>query len=154
MSLQITRSACNRGRSYQSLPSLSQALDLPWTLLAPGLTHESMSSRSSKKASDNQRPKDVVLVYGQSEDGRAYDVVRQRGEEIQLGTMRPLDYGKPIHGELVRLEPREGSPGLFNVQVELDTRGSRGRPAKVSTDRYRKGWESIWAEQRSERTMN
>jgi len=113
-----------------------------------------MSSRSSKKASDNQRPKDVVLVYGQSEDGRAYDVVRQRGEEIQLGTMRPLDYGKPIHGELVRLEPREGSPGLFNVQVELDTRGSRGRPAKVSTDRYRKGWESIWAEQRSERTMN
>jgi hypothetical protein len=113
-----------------------------------------MGSESPKNASANRDLTDVVLVYGKSEDGRRYDVIRQRGAEVQAGTMRPLYEGKPIHGEVVRLKPREDSPALFDVEVQHDMRGSTGRPAKVATEQYRKGWESIWAKKRDTRTLN
>ncbi|MGB8329932.1 MAG: hypothetical protein WCE62_07375, partial [Polyangiales bacterium] len=93
-------------------------------------------------------------VYGKSEDGKRFDVLRQRGTEIHAGTMRPLDEGKPIHGEVVRLAPREDSPLLFDVQVEHEVRGVPGRPAKVATDGYRRGWESIWAKKRNTTALN
>jgi hypothetical protein len=113
-----------------------------------------MASQSSKKAHDIGQYGDVVLVYGRSEDGKAHRVLRQRGSEIEAGTMRPLDEGKPIHGEVVRLTPREESPVLFDVEVQHDARPSTGRPAKVATEEYRKGWESIWAKSRPDRTLN
>ena len=94
------------------------------------------------------------MVYGRSEDGKAYDVLRRRGPELELGTVRPLDEGKPIHGEVVRLKPREDSPALFDVEVQHDARPSAGRPAKVATEQYRKGWESIWAKSRPDRSLN
>ena len=112
-----------------------------------------MASGSSKKAAAAQSGDDVVLVYGRSEDGRAYDVLRQRGRQIEAGQMRPLDEGKPIHGEVVRLTPRQESPMLFDVEVQHDGRPS-GRPAKVATEEYRKGWESIWAKKPRDRTLN
>jgi hypothetical protein len=113
-----------------------------------------MASQSSKKAPSKRQGGDVVLVYGRSEDGNAYDVLRRRGSQIEAGTMRPLDEGKPIHGEVVRLKPREESPGLFDVEVQHDARSSIGRPAKVATEQYRKGWESIWASKRPDCTLN
>lgn len=114
-----------------------------------------MASESSKKPSSHASSPDVVLVYGRSGDGSAYGVLRQRGDEIQAGTMRPLDEGKPIHGEVIRLKPREESPVLFDVEVQHDARPSIGRPAKVATERYRKGWESIWAKKKGpDRTLN
>ena len=113
-----------------------------------------MGSESSKNAPASHEPSDVVLVYGRSDDGRRYGVLRQRGAEVEAGTMRPLDEGKPIHGEVVRLRPREESPVLFDVEVEHDARTSTGRPAKVATDQYRKGWESIWAKKRERRALN
>jgi hypothetical protein len=113
-----------------------------------------MGSESPKNASAKRDLTDVVLVYGKSEDGRRYDVLRQRGTEVQAGTMRPLDEGKPIHGEVVRLKPREESPALFDIEVQHDMPSSTGRPAKVATDQYRKGWESIWAKKRDTHTLN
>jgi hypothetical protein len=95
-----------------------------------------------------------VLIYARSEDGKRFDVLRQRGSEIQAGTIRALDEGKPIHGEVVRLAPRSESPVLFDVEVEHDARSSAGRPAKVATEDYRRGWESIWAKKRSVRALN
>ncbi|MBW2191626.1 MAG: hypothetical protein JRG93_18970 [Deltaproteobacteria bacterium] len=95
-----------------------------------------------------------MLVYGKSDDGKGYEVLRQRGAEIQAGRLRPLDHGKPIHGEVVRLEPREESPALFDVAVQHDGRSSTGRPVKVATDQYRRGWESIWAKARPDRSLN
>ncbi len=95
-----------------------------------------------------------MLVYGRSEDGRGYDVLRQRGERVEAGRMQPLDHGKPVHGEIVRLRAREESPALFDVEVQHDTRSSTGRPAKVATEEYRKGWESIWAKKRPNRELN
>lgn len=113
-----------------------------------------MASGSSKKAAATQSGGDIVLVYGRSEDGRAYDVLRQRGRQIEAGKMRPLDEGKPIHGEVVRLKPRDESPVLFDVEVHHSGSSSAGRPAKVATERYRKGWESIWAKKQPDRTLN
>jgi hypothetical protein len=113
-----------------------------------------MASQSSKKAPDERHDPDVVLVYGRSEDGKEYGVLRQRGSEIEAGTMRPLDEGKPIHGEVVRLKPRQESPVLFDVEVAHDARLSTGRPAKVASEQYRKGWESIWAKGRRNRSLN
>ena len=95
-----------------------------------------------------------MWVYGQSDDGRGYDVLRKRGSELSAGTMRPLDHAKPIHGEVIRLKPREDSPVLFDVEVEVAARSSTGRPAKVATEQYRKGWESIWAKKPKERSLN
>ena len=113
-----------------------------------------MASQSPKKGPETRTGSDVVLVYGRSEDGKAHHVLRQRGEAIEAGTMRPLDQGKPIHGEVVQLKPREESPVLFDVEVQHDARPSTGRPAKVATDEYRKGWESIWAKKQPDRTLN
>jgi hypothetical protein len=113
-----------------------------------------MASQSSKKTPRESASEDVVLVCGRSEDGGGYGVLRQRGREIEAGTMRPLDQGKPIHGEVVRLLPREESPALFDVEVQHDARPPTGRPAKVASEQYRKGWESIWAKKRPDRTLN
>lgn len=103
---------------------------------------------------DGQKPQDVVFVYGKSEDGKSYDVLRQRGEGIEAGRMRPLEEGKPIHGEVVRLKAREDSPLLFDAEVQHGARESTGRPAKVATDRYRTGWESIWAKKPRKHSLN
>jgi hypothetical protein len=113
-----------------------------------------MGSESSRKASADGRASDVLWVYGKSGDGKGYEVLRQRGGEIQAGRLRPLDDGKPIHGEVVRLEPREESPVLFDVEVQHDGRSSMGRPAKVASDQYRRGWQSIWAKARTNRALN
>jgi hypothetical protein len=99
----------------------------------------------------------MVFVYGKSEDGRSYGVIRRRGSEVQAGTMRPLEEGKPIHGEVVRLKPREESPALFDVEVQhegADGARTRGRPAKVASDQYRRGWESIWSKKQPNHTLN
>lgn len=102
----------------------------------------------------SQKPEDVVLVYGKSESGQGYDVLRQRGDEVEAGRMQPLEQGKTIHGEVVRLAAREDSPLLFDVEVQHDARLSTGRPAKVASADYRRGWESIWAKKRTDRTLN
>jgi len=113
-----------------------------------------MDSESSRKACADGPASDVILVYGKSDDGKGYEVLRRRGAEIQAGRLRSLDDGKPIHGEVVRLEPREESPALFDVEVQHDGRRSTGRPAKVATDQYRRGWESIWAKARTDHALN
>jgi len=125
-----------------------------WTSAALGLTDKEMGSESSKKLSAEPSASDVVLVYGKSDDGTGYDVLRQRGTEVQAGTIRPLADGKPIHGEVVRLAPRAESPLLFDVAVEHGAPAPAGRPAKVATENYRRGWESIWAKKRSSRALN
>jgi hypothetical protein len=113
-----------------------------------------MAAASQKKDSAGRPDGDVVLVYGRSEDGSGYEVLRQRGEALEVGQMRPLDQGKPIHGEVVRLKPRDDSPVLFDVDVQHDARVSTGRPAKVASEEYRQGWDSIWAKKRRDHTLN
>ncbi len=112
-----------------------------------------MGAESTKKPPKG-RSSDIVWVYGKSDDGRGYDVLRKRGAEVSAGTVRPLDEAKPIHGDVIRLKPRDDSPALFDVEVQLEASAPKGRPAKVATAEYRKGWESIWAKKTDRRTLN
>lgn len=111
-----------------------------------------MTSKSRKKSTSADR--DLMLVYARSEDGSQYGVLRQRGTEVQAGVVRPLTDGKPIHGEVVRLRPREESPVLFDVEVQHASDRTAAGPARVSTESYRKGWESIWASKPRDRTLH
>ena len=102
-------------------------------------------------------PTDTLFVYGKSPvaGDDAYSVLRKRGESVELGALRGIEEGKPIHGELVRLNRRAEHPLLFDVDVLHDARPkveARPQPTKLSgppqvaTEAYREGWELIFGE--------
>ena len=105
---------------------------------------------------ENGSHEDVALVYSRSEDGRSFGILRRRSDEIRLGTLRTLEEGKPIHGEIVSLRPRSDSPVLFDVETQHGSIEARnaGGPPKVTTEEYRRGWDSIWSEKSGSRTLN
>jgi hypothetical protein len=99
-----------------------------------------------------EKSEDVALVCGVSEDGQGLDIIRKRGERIETGTVRRLEQGKPIHGEVVRLRPREQTPLVCDVEVELRPQESApaalSGPAQVATETYRKNWDAIYGRNR------
>lgn len=101
-------------------------------------------------ATASSKGEDVALVYGVSDDGNGLDIIRKREGRIEAGTVRPLEQGKPIHGEVVRLKPRKNSPLVCDVEVDVPapshaaTRSTSQGPAQVATDRYRKNWDAIY----------
>lgn len=101
---------------------------------------------------------DVALVCGVSDDGRSVDIIRKRGERIETGTVRRLEQGKPIHGEVVRLRPREHSPLVCDVEVEVPAPAHSAPPptsgpAQVATETYRKNWDAIYGRGRKPRSL-
>ena len=108
-------------------------------------------AESNAKPDAVKRELDVAIVCGVSDDGQGVDIIRRRGERIEAGTVRRLEQGKPIHGELVRLRPREQHPMICDVEVEMPAPGqpsasavTTGRPAQVATETYRKNWDAIY----------
>lgn len=99
---------------------------------------------------DPQGPKeDVVFVHGPSEGGEGYRVIRKRDDVLEMGEIRSVQEGKPLHGDLVKLTPRKNHDRLFDVEVVLpreEIPGSRQHagPAQVATDAYRENWEAIF----------
>lgn len=116
-------------------------------------TVASRRSSKSKADPDQTQSEDVVLLYRATPDGRGYDVLRKRGELLQMGVIRPLEEGKPISGEVVELVQRGDSP-LFDVKVRFAAdqpkkpppalADVRGRPPRVASDDYRRNWDAIW----------
>jgi hypothetical protein len=108
---------------------------------------------------------DVVMV-GPALPSGGHVVLRKRGASAERPweafAMRPMEEGKPLHGELVKLAPR-AEPHLYDVEVLHDARvrsddvepserqaarpaeKERGRPAQVATDDYRRGWSRLFA---------
>lgn len=115
------------------------------------------SRRTPKKGapagpSEAESPKDdVVVVHSRTEDGEGVNVLRKRGDELSLGVVRPLEEGKPLLGDVVKLKPREEHPALFDVETEValpkPTRSAPG-PSRVSSSEYRRGWDSLWGRKR------
>lgn len=106
-------------------------------------------------AEKTQTTEDVVFVHGRSDDGKKLAVLRKRGDAVSAAVLTEATEGKPLHGELVRLRPRDGAPALFDVDVlhgaSPDPETERARdvsagPARVATTAYRDGWDSIWGE--------
>lgn len=87
------------------------------------------------------------MVVGRDEQG-SLQVLRRRSEEapVELGTVKPMEEGKPIEGEVVSLRPRRDLPFVFDVKTELPAppRLTNGGPPQVATDSYRAGWDAIW----------
>ncbi|HVW28387.1 MAG TPA: hypothetical protein VHC69_23650 [Polyangiaceae bacterium] len=108
-----------------------------------------------------KKPKDMVLVHSPTPDGAGVNVLRARRQGLEVGTMRPLAEGRPIHGEVVKLTPRPETPLLYDVETQLphaepggaangegagesnEARASSG-PAQVASDSYRRNWDAIW----------
>ena len=98
---------------------------------------------------------DVALVVGPTEDRKGYQVLRKRADAdtVEMGTLRPLEEGKPIEGEVVGMKQRKEHPMLFDVKTHFDPTQddavARGAgPAKVASDKYRQGWDAIWGKRK------
>ncbi len=123
--------------------------------------------RKSSDMSEAPKVRDRLFIHSASESGESAQVVRLRGDQLELGEVRPLREGQPLHGEMVKLSPVAEQPRLFDVEVLADPRAlvkseansqlpskapadsatevtARKGPAKVASDAYRAGWEAIF----------
>lgn len=112
------------------------------------------------ESSDSGRKDDVVLLHSPAESGEGVRVIRKREDTIELGELRPMREGQPIHGEVVRLTQREEHSLLFDCEVmvprpapkeaapEQKAEAPRALPhkgpARVTSDAYRGGWDAIF----------
>jgi hypothetical protein len=98
---------------------------------------------------------DVALIHGRTDDGRGLKIIRRRDNQIEAGAVLPVEDGKPLQGDLVRLKPRKGFPLLCDVETEFalpdsarprqtQQRTEKG-PPRVTTDAYRRNWDTIWS---------
>ena len=115
-----------------------------------------MSSRtpkSKRQKTQKKKSEDVVLVYGRDEAEGAFRVLRKRDDRIEAGVIGPVQAGKSITGELVRLSPREDQPLVYDVETQYDATIAAppsddlvqaAGPAQVATEAYRDGWDRLW----------
>lgn len=108
---------------------------------------------STPPASGSQ---DVVLIHGPTDDQKGLKVLRAREQGLELGEVRPIQEGRPLTGEIVKLKPRPGHPRICDVETQLSqgeldrARGSQTPrlghpgPARVATDAYRTNWDAIY----------
>ena len=97
------------------------------------------------------RKDDVVFVHSKVESGEGFRVIRKRDDVIEIGEIRPVQEGKPLTGEVVKLSPRKDHEQIFNVEVLVskeEVRGGGARsltgPAQVATATYRSNWDAIF----------
>ena len=107
-----------------------------------------VSEPAAPKA-DKKQKEDFVVLGPKTTDGAGVGVLRFREGQVEAGVVRPMEHGKPIAGEVVRLEPRPELPAVCDVHVELDARpktptAPRGGPPQVATESYRRGWDAIY----------
>lgn len=114
------------------------------------------------------KKEDVVLLHSPTEAGDGIRVVRKRDETIELGELRPMREGQPIHGDVVRLKPREEHALLFDCEVLVPTAKpkeaapppadpeptSHKGPPRVTSDAYRGGWDLIFGGKRTGDALN
>lgn len=85
-------------------------------------------------------------VLGPPADGGGQYVLRHLSDcSWQAGVLRPLEDGKPVHGEIVCLRPREdGGPGYAVESVNAGGKTSGSGPAMVNSKAFRDGWDGIF----------
>lgn len=121
--------------------------------VSPEPSSSALKKDAASAASVQSSDQDVALVYGVSGDGQGLDIIRKRGDRIETGTVRRLEEGKPIHGEVVRLRQREQAPLLYDVEVEVPAPEQMAQqpssgPAQVATESYRKNWDAVYGRNR------
>ena len=92
--------------------------------------------------------KDVVMIHSPHDDGQGYNVLRMRDGSLELGAIRNIREGAPIHGDVVSLSQRKENERLYNVETLVKTprapEPTRHGPAQVASDRYRTNWDNIF----------
>jgi hypothetical protein len=107
----------------------------------------------SPSATSEVRPRDRAVILGPVEGDKGLAVLRQRAEgaPVEAGIVKPLEEGRPIAGEVVRLKPTAEDPRVCDVEVHLDRRGVAHKgPARVATNAYRDGWDALFASDRGD----
>jgi len=106
------------------------------------------SEEAPAKADD-----DVVMVHRPTDDGQGYHVLRVREGNLELGQVRQIREGSPIHGDVVRLTQRKEHERLYDVEVLVKSpkppEPPRHGPAQVATDAYRTNWDLIFGPARA-----
>jgi hypothetical protein len=105
------------------------------------------------------KEQDVVMIHSPTDEGDGYNVLRLRQSAIEVGQIRSLREGAPVHGEVVKLAPRTEHERLFDVEVLVEgpkkeaSSEARARtgPAQVATDKYRANWDAIFGARNRER---
>ena len=141
---------------------------------------DTSTNSGSTRANSDATPspptnQDVAVLCGRTKDGKGVGILRQRHGQLEAGVVRPIEPGKPIHNEVVRLKPRPDMPQVCDVEVAYDPAADGARldgasavgdpssrertprpagPPKVATARYRKNWDTIWKRSRSKNTLN
>lgn len=101
---------------------------------------------------DPGRKDDMVFVHSKVESGEGFRIIRKRADVIEVGEIRPVQEGKPLTGEMIKLTPRQEHEQIFDVEVlvsreeALGNRGALGHagPAQVATRAYRSNWDAIF----------
>jgi hypothetical protein len=113
--------------------------------------HGGPESGPASRAPAEPAREDIVFVGGPAESGEGLRVLRKREDTIEVGEIRPVQEGRPLQGELVRLKPRREHDRVFDVEVllsrdEIHPRAALGHagPAQVATDAYRTNWDAIF----------
>ena len=119
---------------------------------------KSVEAQSSEPTVTPPAAPDVALIHGVTPDGEGLEILRARGDRLELGAIRPLREGAPITGEVVTLRPRANFPALCDVETHFKREEpasdrqepppsavlQRTGPAQVATDEYRRNWDAIW----------
>ncbi len=107
----------------------------------------------SEDMAGGDKPRDVVLLAGPTEDRKGIQVLRAREDRLEAGEVRPIEEGKPIHGEIATLTPRAQAPWICDVDVkyapekrapEKRAPAARTGPAQVATDAYRVEYDRVF----------
>lgn len=95
------------------------------------------------KKDDDAGPPREMKMLGTSATGLL--VAREDGDTIEIGELRPMEHGKPIHGEVVRTE-LDFVRGVATMRslVPAPSTPARSGPPKVTNDAYRGGWDAIF----------
>lgn len=101
---------------------------------------------AKSEGSENAKA-DVVLLHSPTEDGKGVRVLRAREGRVEAGELRPIESGRPLQGDLVKLRPRKDAPLVCDVEVTYEHKAgqkSHPGPAHVATPAYRDSWDRIF----------
>jgi hypothetical protein len=97
-------------------------------------------------ADDPPAEYDIALIGDRTDDGEGVRTLRLQPGRASIGELRPMKEGKPIHGDVVSLKPREDHPGAYDVDVQVaaPAPAPKSGPAQVATEAYRASWTRIF----------
>jgi hypothetical protein len=94
---------------------------------------------TDNKDDDTCDGEDYVVAGPVSEDGKSMACIRHYSDHsMKVGIMRPMEDGKPIPENAEILERIGSGPYYKPLQRS-------GGPTKVSTKKYKDGWERIFS---------